>query len=153
MKAIRLSLLATGFSLLLAGNGFAAEVFVVDAKGVNLVPGQVLDGTKPLVLTVGQRVTLVTADGRTVKLTGPSDAPPAPAAEGAGGDVVDSLKGLMKKREADTSSAGVIREGSVAFDQPSPWLVEIVHGGDRCQVAAAYTVFRFDRSIRFRGWV
>ena len=119
----------------------AAEVLVVDAKGVDLVPGQKIDGSKPLVLAVGQRVTLITADGQTIKLKGPSDAPPAPQVEENKGDVVDSLKGLIKSREANTSTAGVIRKGNAAINQPSPWLIEIEDSGDRCLFEGERTVF------------
>jgi hypothetical protein len=110
----------------------AVDVFVVDAKGIELAPGKVLDGSKPLVLAVGQKVTLVTADGRTLKLKGPSEAPPSPEAEAAQADVAKALKGLVATRVADTSSAGVIRSGGEQPAVPTPWLVEIRHAGTRC---------------------
>jgi hypothetical protein len=121
-------------------SAWCADVFVVEAKGVDLAVGQKIDGAQPLSLAVGQRVTLVTLDGRTIKLKGPSEAPPAPAEENTSGDVVKSLKGLIKAREADTSSAGIIRQGTTAFAQPAPWLVEIGHSGDRCLIAGERTV-------------
>lgn len=118
----------------------ATEVYVVEAKGVDLAQGQSLDGAKPLTLAVGQRVTLITSDGRTIKLKGPSNEPPAPETEKTDANVVDSLKGLLKTREANTSSAGAIRQGTVSFEQPAPWLVEVVHGGDRCLKSGERTV-------------
>jgi hypothetical protein len=120
--------------------GWCSDIFVVDARGADLTVGQILDGTKPLQLAVGQRVTLVTSDGRTIKLKGPSDTPPVPEGEVNSGEVLDSLKGLMKTREADTFSAGIIRQGNAIVDQPSPWLVEIGHSGDRCLVDGERTV-------------
>jgi len=113
----------------------AADVFVVDAKGIDLPLGQKLDGSKPLVLAVGQRVTLVSGDGRTIKLKGPTDAAPAPETENGGNGVITSLKGLMQARQSDTTAAGIIRQGNVSFTQPEPWLVEIQHTGDRCLMA------------------
>lgn len=126
--------------VLAAVPSFAADVFVVDAKGIELPLGAQLNGNKPLSLGVGQRVTLVTADGRTIKLKGPSELAPAPETESASADVVTSLKGLIKAREADTTSAGIIRKGSVDFTQPTPWLVEVTNSGDRCLIGGEKTV-------------
>ncbi len=147
-------LLWLGLALLLllaAAPVFAAEVFVVDAKGVDLAPGQKLDGAKPITLEIGQRLTLVTADGRTLKLKGPFQAAPAPELEAAAGDVVDSLKGLIKVREADTTSAGIIRKGTTAVSQPTPWLVEVLHSGDRCLLSGAKTVLWRDSAAATRS--
>ena len=139
MKWVYLTPLLTG--LLWPMTSDATEVYVVEAKGVDLTQGQALDGSKPLNLTVGQRVTLITSDGRTIKLKGPFSEPPAPDQEGANPDVVNSLKGLLKSREANTSSAGAIRQGTISFEQPDPWVVEIMHNGDRCLRSGEQIVF------------
>jgi hypothetical protein len=124
----------------------AVDVFVVDAKGVDLPIGEKLDGSKALKLDLGQRVSLVTADGRTIKLKGPSNVPPAPENDVNGNDVVNSLKGMINARAADTTSAGIIRNGTASFTQPSPWLVEILNNGDRCLLAGTKTIlWREDR--------
>lgn len=141
MKNAFTALMATGFvSVLVPHSALAVDVFVVDAKGLDLAPGQVIDGGKPLVLAVGQKITLVTADGRTIKLKGPADQPPVADAAGNTGDMVESLQGLIKARAKDTSSAGIIREGNIAFTQPAPWLVEVRHSGDRCLLDGQQTV-------------
>lgn len=128
------------FALVIAAPAQAVDVFVVEAKGVDLPVGQKLDGSKMLKLDVGQRVSLVTADGRTIKLKGPSSAAPAPEGEAGGNDVVNSLKGLISARAADTTSAGTIRNGGATFTQPSPWLVEILNNGDRCLLGGTKTI-------------
>lgn len=131
-------LLATLISAHAAG---AVEVYVVESKGLDLAPGQVLDGAKPLSLAVGQKLVLVTADGRTIKLKGPSESAPAPEAPLAQADMGKALKGLMTAQQADTSSAGVVRSGPEAADPPpEPWLVDIRHGGDRCVPEGGATV-------------
>jgi len=136
-----LSFSALSLGLMVAGApAIAADVFVVDAKGIDLALGAKLDGSKPLSLALGQRLTLVTADGRTIKLKGPSELAPAPEAENVSTDVASSLKGLIKAREADTTSAGIIRKGSVDFTQPTPWLVEVTDSGDRCLIGGEKTV-------------
>ncbi len=113
----------------------AGEVFVVEAKGIDLSPGQALNGDAPLKLGVGEKVTLVTDDGRTIKWIGPTDGPPAPGAAKAGGEVLESLKELVKPRQGDTSSAGISRGSEMVSEQPAPWLVAVEQGGDRCLVS------------------
>lgn len=119
----------------------AVEVYVVEAKGIDLAPGQVLDGARPVSLALGQKLVLVTADGRTIKLKGPSDAAPAAEVQVAGADLAQSLKGLVAAKAADTSSAGVVRSGSEQrLPPPEPWLVDVRHGGDHCIRSGAETV-------------
>jgi len=133
-------LVMMGIASLAPHAALAVDVFVVDAKGVDLTPGQVINGEQPLVLAVGQKVTLVTSDGRTIKLKGPTDQPPVGNVVVASNDVVQSLQGLMKAKAADTSSAGIIRDGTANFTQPVPWVVEVRHSGDRCLLAGGTIV-------------
>ncbi|WP_161539591.1 hypothetical protein [Paramagnetospirillum kuznetsovii] len=119
----------------------AVDVYVVEAKGIELAPGQVLDGAKPLSLAVGQKLVLVTADGRTIKLKGPSEAAPAAEVQMAQADMAKSLKGLMTAQAADTTSAGVVRSGGDERPPPpEPWLVDVRHGGDHCVMAGGEVV-------------
>ena len=128
----RAAAMLTALLLPLAG-ARAVEVYVVEAKGLELAPGQVLDGAKPIILAVGQKLSLVTADGRTIKLKGPSDSAPAAEAQAGGPDVAKSLKGLVTARAADTSSAGVVRSAAEELSPlPEPWLIDLRHGGDHC---------------------
>ena len=110
----------------------AAEVVVVESIGMDLHPGQVLDGGRPLALTLGQRVTLVASDGRMIKLRGPSETAPAPEAEPPKGAVTKSLKDLISTRQADVSSLGVVRAGDSQVALPEGWLLDILHAGSRC---------------------
>lgn len=139
-KAFNALMVMTCFATFTPLSAMAIDVFVVDAKGVPLEAGQVLDGSKPLNLAVGQKVTLITADGRTIKLKGPANEPPVAGAAGNPGDMVESLQGLIKARAKDMSSAGIIREGTVSFTQPTPWLIEVRHSGDRCLLDGEQTV-------------
>ena len=139
---MRIALSALLVLLAVMGAAQAVEVYVVEAKGVDLAPGKVLDGTKPLSLAVGQKLVLVTNDGRTIKLKGPFDGAPAPDGQMAQADMAKSLKGLMVAQAADTSSAGVVRSASAAARPvpPEPWLVDIRHGGDYCVAEGADAV-------------
>lgn len=117
----------------------ATELVVVEAKGVELAAGAKVDGTAVLVLTAGQRLTLIAPDGRTLKLRGPYEEAPAPAQAGgaAGGNVGDALKNLMNQRVAGTAALGVVRAGGEAVDLPSPWVVDIGRSGARCVAEGA----------------
>lgn len=127
---------------MIPGDASALDAFVVEARGIDFVAGQVLDAAKPIPLQIGQRLTLVTADGRTVRLQGPSNQPPVhDTATPSGPDVVNALKGLVGARAKDVSSAGTVRSGTTMVSQADPWLVEVRHGGDRClSEGAARTV-------------
>lgn len=124
--------IACGLLALLSAPAAAAEAVVVEASGIPLEPGTSIDGAEPMTLALGQAVTLVTADGRTVKLSGPFAGPPVPGAEPAPGGVALSIKGLFAARAADSSSMGVVRGNDRQQPVPEPWVVAVDHGGDRC---------------------
>lgn len=151
-----------GIAVPAAGN----ELVVVDAKGIELAPGAKVDGTKVLVLAAGQRLTLIAADGRSLKLRGPYEEAPAPAQAATGGaNVGEALKNLMNQRVAGTAALGVVRAGGEAAQLPDPWVVDVSRSGARCLVGDATPVLwgpRFahatdlaiepaDRSWRARG--
>ncbi len=120
----------------------ANELVVVEAKGVELAAGAKIDGTAVLVLTAGQRLTLIAPDGRTLKLRGPYQEAPAPGQAGAagGGNVGDALKNLMNQRVAGTAALGVVRAGGGAVELPDPWVVDIGRSGARCVAEGASVV-------------
>lgn len=117
----------------------ANELVVVEAKGVELAPGAKVDGTKVLQLAAGQRVTLIAADGRTVKLRGPYEEAPAPAA-GQVASMGDALKNLMNQRGSGTAQLGVVRAAGDAAELPEPWVVDVGRSGTRCLPAAGAAV-------------
>jgi hypothetical protein len=117
--------------ILLAAPVRANELVVVEAKGVDLAPGAKVDGTKVLQLAAGQRVTLIAADGRTVKLRGPYEEAPAPAA-GQVASMGDALKNLMNQRGSGTAQLGVVRAAGDAVELPEPWIVDVGRSGARC---------------------
>lgn len=130
---------------------WGAEAVVVDAAGGGLVPGQAVDGAKPLVLAVGQKVTLVTADGRTVRLAGPFNGPPVPGPEPAEGSVSGSLTHMFAARSTDNSSLGVVRGAADQPPVPEPWLVDVRHGGSRCLREGEVTLFWLEKPLDHPG--
>jgi hypothetical protein len=160
------TLLAIGVAVLLTAAGARAnELVVLDAKGVDLAPGAKVDGTAKLTLAAGARLTLVAADGRTIKLRGPYDDAPAPATQVAQANMGDALRNLMNQRGAGTAQLGVVRAAGEGVELPEPWVVDVARSGARClpvDVAAVLwgpsfgeaTEFKIepaDRSWRARG--
>ncbi len=112
------------------------NLVVVEARGIALEAGQVVDGGKPLALTDGQQVTLISQDGKLIKLRGPSDKPPAPQQTAATANVALALQ-LLVTQETTREKAGVIRGAGSLVVPPEPWLVDVSSSGLRCLPAGA----------------
>ncbi len=89
-----------------------AELVVIEARGLSMQAGQVIDDSTPLVLKEGQRITLIAANGSTLKLRGPYDQAPGSGEGGTG--------------------PGVVRAGAAAAKLPEPWVVDVSRPGNRC---------------------
>jgi hypothetical protein len=112
--------------------GRAADLLVVEARGVALRPGAVIDDTQTLVLREGQRVTLLAANGNTLLLRGPYDQAPTVNAAAIEMDVSQALKALIAKSQSRTSDVGVIRAGGVRAKLPEPWVIDVTRPGTVC---------------------
>ncbi len=111
----------------------AAELVVVEAHGVQLAEGQVLDGAQNLKLDIGQSVTVVAQNGQVTVLDGPFNKAPAP--DQAALTLAASLQVLTTQRSSDTSSLGAVRKGAAEHEVPQFDLINIADSGDRCVVA------------------
>jgi hypothetical protein len=111
-----------------ASAAMATELVVVEARGVGLKQGDVIDDAKPLTLKDGQLVTLVAENGSILTLRGPYDQ--APAAGSGGIDVASALGALTTGTARNVS--GVIRAAAVDVHLPGPWLVDLSHPGVAC---------------------
>jgi len=121
------------------------DMVVMEARGVRLQQGQVIDGSVTLTLTEGQQVSLMTQDGKVVKLRGPFDKPPAPA-DAATADVKTALLSLVAQ-ESQRERAGVIRGGISQVIPPEPWVIDVSSTGLRCLPAdSVITLWRPDAS-------
>ena len=119
----------------------AANLVVVDARGIDLKPGAEIDGAKPLTLKDGQVVTLISPSGEIIKLHGPMNAAPAPAQGGSTVDVRGALRTLVTQELADNAELGVVRGGADDPVPPQPWLVDVTRDGTRCLPANYPVVF------------
>jgi hypothetical protein len=115
----------------------AAELVVVEARGVSLKQGDVLDDAKPIKLEDGQQVTLVAESGSILTLRGPYDQ--APTGGRGGVDVAVALDALVAGKSRNV--AGVVRTASVDVHLPEPWLVDLSHPGVACLRRGEMPVF------------
>ncbi len=71
--------LASFLAFLWAAQGaFAGQMNVIDSTVPDLAPGQIVDGSVPLAVAAGARVTLIAGDGRVTTLRGPFSGVPGP---------------------------------------------------------------------------
>src|SRR5471032_966656 len=124
--------------LMAGGTAQAANLIVVEARGIGLKPGTSIDSTKPLVLKQGQHVTLISDSGATLSIDGPYDQPPS--AGGEGKSIGTTLAALTTEHNARTGEAGVTR-GATTNKLPDPWLVDVTHSGTACLRENAQPVF------------
>jgi hypothetical protein len=110
----------------------AADLIVVEARGVAYKPGQKIDDTKKLTLADGQKVKLVAANGRMLNLVGPYDE--VPSAEGTSEDTLTKATALLEamkvQKAARLTEIGTVRDPGV--DLPDPWLLNADGGGSVC---------------------
>jgi len=108
----------------------AADLVVLEARGVNLRPGQTVDSAKPLTLKQGQHVTLISPAGITLKLDGPYDKAPA-SDQAKGTNVSSALSLLVTQRQARVGEVGTTR-GAAPNSLPDPWLLDASRAGTVC---------------------
>jgi hypothetical protein len=109
----------------------ADELVVVEARGINLHPGDMVDASQPLALKEGQHVTFIAVNGATFKLDGPYDKPPT-ADLGGGGGTAEALRALVTQQQARIAEAGASRSGALSVHLPDPWLMDVTRAGNVC---------------------
>ena len=113
---------------LLASAAEAAQYVVVEARGVNIKVGAIVDPTKPLVLKQGQHLTLVSDSGQTIKLDGPYEKAPI-ASQGV--QLAAAIGALASNNSGRLGEIGTTRAAG-KVDLPKPWLLDAVHPGSEC---------------------
>jgi hypothetical protein len=111
-----------------ASAAVAAELVVVEARGISLKQGDVIDDANIVTLKDGQLLTLVAENGSILTLRGPYDQTPA---SGTGGVDVASALGALTTGGA-RNVAGVVRSAAADVHLPAPWLVDVSHPGVAC---------------------
>ena len=129
--------IAAGFTPLA---GQAAQFVVVEARGVALKQGAMIDAGKPLLLQQGQHVTLISDSGVTLKIDGPYNKPPA-TDQGSGTGLTAALQGLATERQARLTAVGATRGVAPTQPLPGPWLLDATHSGNACLQQGRQPVF------------
>ena len=134
--------LAVGVAML-GAQASAAELVVVEARGVTLKPGQTVDDTQKLTLQRGDELTLVDESGAVIKLRGPFDGPPS-GGSGSGIDISNALAALSTS--GAQSAMGVVRAKVETVTLPDPWVIDVTHSGKVCVRPGASVVFWREQS-------
>jgi hypothetical protein len=118
----------------------AAQLVVVEARGIDMKPGTVVDPGRPLVLKQGQHVTLISDSGATLSLDGPYNKPPSVGA-GQGVTLAATLKGLTTEQNARLTEVGTTRGATPLPPLPAAWVIDATHSGSVCLQQGASPVF------------
>ncbi len=130
----------------MAQGAFAGQLIVIDSTAPELVPGQVVDGSKLLVVAAGTRVTLIAENGQVTTLKGPFTGRPGagPGVPGGSG-LMGSLSRLVGGPSVASGSLAAIR-GSRGADPADAWTVNLVRSVNVCVRAGATPVLRRKKS-------
>lgn len=166
--ALAIGLLAVAVPSGARAQGSSLVVFA--AQGVPLKPGDTVDGSKPFVLEAGQTATLISDNGKMLKLKGPFSGVPLSDAGRQGGTVTDALAALVQAPRTTAATLGASRDAAGAVHLapgadvpggataprragtiggigggddglPEPWIVSIAGSGHRCVREASELVF------------
>lgn len=123
------------------GAASAAEMVVIEASGVKLAPGSVVDGNDNLTLPAGAKITLIGQDGTPVQLVGPYDGKPGAGTGATGGNnVVGALAQLLGGGDEKKTNIGATRNvQNTQFALPDPRAVPTGRSGDYCVVSGGPT--------------
>jgi hypothetical protein len=125
---------------LLASPAWSAELVVVEARGLTLKPGQVIDDGQKLTLQRGDEITLVDDQGAVIKLRGPYDGTPTAGNGGRSGvDISNALAVLSTG--GSQSAMGVVRAKVDDVTLPNPWVIDVTHSGKVCVRPGTSVVF------------
>ena len=135
---------SVGFSFLAPVH--ASKLVVMESKAASVKVGQTLDGAAPIVLKAGEGLSLISQDGKIIKLSGPYSGPPITRGAVAASDSKQALAAMLSSRDARTSSVGVFRSVKPAAKPASPWWVDVSSAASsRCaQTGQAVYLWRQD---------
>lgn len=117
-----------------AAPGLAADLVVIASDDPSIALGTKIDGSKPIAISAGASLVLVSSTGRTIKLAGPYSGKPEPSATGDDDGLVDSLSQLIKEEGGSSTTLAVFRGGldKTPIGRPDIWGVDIAREGRYC---------------------
>jgi hypothetical protein len=152
------TILATSVSFTaLAGNA-SNDILVVHVEGSSLTRGSVVDGSRPLTLKSGAKVTFVGSDGKSFTMRGPITAKPSKAVRkdqswsGSSQKVVEVLGALLSNERRSTKALGVVRSATSGSSKPLPneWAVNVEQSGTKCIGSDVAVLWRSDATQQAR---
>jgi len=115
------------------------EWSVLESRGVKLKSGDTVEASQKLTLLQGQRLTLLSPSGKTVKLQGPVEQAPADEAQGSTSDLGGAVAALITERQGRREQ-GAIRNGP-GHPLPEPWIIDVTENGQRCVMPEEAIIF------------
>lgn len=120
---------------LIGGAAQAADFVVIQSNNAGVAAGDVISDSATLSLASGASVTLLSAAGETVEISGPFEGKPEAKSGGGDGAFAVAISNMLKSRQKSTASLGAVRSGTAAEEEqvvPLPWLISLENSGDRC---------------------
>lgn len=130
----------------------AMELVIVESTAAELKEGQIIDGSKPLRLSAGSRVTAITEAGEVIALRGPYWGIPAPGDTEERVEVTAALSRLVEWGTTQSEQIATTR-GAPRNDAPDLWAVDANRSATHCLPGGtAPRLWRHDatRSITLR---
>ncbi|MEE9597288.1 MAG: hypothetical protein V3V96_10975 [Acidiferrobacterales bacterium] len=109
----------------------AAQLVVIASTASNLKLGAIIDGAKTLTLPQGSSVTLISPEGRTIKLKGPYKGQPDPSRSAKTNDLLQSLSRIVTGPPENDPSLTVFRAAPGAV-RPDVWSINVGRSGVYC---------------------
>lgn len=116
----------------------APQLVVVKSNVDAIAPGKLINPGKPLSLAKGQTITVVTATGSVIRLSGPYSGKVAvPSKRRSSDKIVRTLSDLFKPGLDDHVNLAVTRNRFGAAKPADPWVVHLALPGPHCIPAKA----------------
>ena len=139
----------TAVALLGAGAANAADFVVIQSQAAGVTQGEVISDSATMSLQAGETVTLLSASGETIALSGPFEGVPQAQSSGGDGAFATAIANMLQARQKSTASLGAVRSGTVGAAEtpvPQPWLISVENSGDRCLYGDRAVLWRADNA-------
>ncbi|MFQ5756022.1 MAG: hypothetical protein ACE5H7_07985 [Acidiferrobacterales bacterium] len=125
------TLLFMVFSLSFWATTNAAQLVVIASNAPALKAGAIVDGAASITLSPGVTVTLISPEGKTIKLKGPYKGTPEPLPSGKTNNLLSSLSRIVTGPPENDPSLAVFRAAPGAA-RPGVWAINVGRSGVYC---------------------
>jgi hypothetical protein len=109
----------------------AAQLVVISSNAPTLKAGAIVDGAASIMLSPGVTVTLISPEGKTIKLKGPYKGKPEPLPSGKTNNLLNSLSQIVTGPPENDPSLAVFRAAPGAA-RPDVWAINVGRSGVYC---------------------